>query len=198
MKGLKKIWNRDYFEQNGYTEYKTEVKGIQIFISPDKRYSVFFLGKSRIYSKMRHYKSDYTGQLHMMLEIDQTIYQQFQINQKSETKKAEEKIQAQKYRAEIQIGDVFNTHWGYDNTYVDFFQVVGRKSASKVIVQQIAKETTQEHMFSAHVKPIPNQFIDDPKIVTINKYGNLVKVDDYEHNGYKTDITREHYTSWGN
>jgi hypothetical protein len=105
---------------------------------------------------------------------------------------------ANERRKEIFVDDIFATCWGYENTYVDFYQVLERISASKVRIQRInftVCEVTSSS--SQNISPIKDDFISEPEIKTINKFGCISKIDIFGHSAYKTSIDSKHYTSWG-
>lgn len=60
----------------------------------------------------------------------------------------------------VKVGDIFESTWGYDQTNVDYYEVVGLTGAS-VKVRQIASTTARDTGLWAqrYVKPVPGQFI---------------------------------------
>lgn len=54
-----------------------------------------------------------------------------------------------------EIGSVWNTSWGYDQTNVEFFQVV-RETPASVVVRRI-KSTTRD----GRLHPLPNEWTTD-------------------------------------
>ena len=69
--------------------------------------------------------------------------------------------------APIRVGDVFYASWGYDQTNVDFYQVVGVTASGKSVrLRKIAAERVGEGGGpSEHVRPAIDQFVDD-KVLT--------------------------------
>ncbi len=113
-------------------------------------------------------------------------------------KRIKDKILAETNRKEINVGDLFATSWGYEQTNVDFFQVIEKVSATRVKVQRInLKVNEMTSWASDNISPIKDDFIGEPMIKTINKYGNISKIDIYEHTGYKTHEGARHHRSWG-
>ncbi len=63
--------------------------------------------------------------------------------------------------AAVKVGDVFVSSWGYDQTNVDFYQVVG-VTASSARVRRIGKTVVSGRGEpNEHVMPVPNNFIGD-------------------------------------
>ena len=78
----------------------------------------------------------------------------------------------------IEIGDIFYTSWGYDQTNVDFFEVVA-KTSKMLKLREIKAKKDYRYGYSGLANPIRGSFADD-KIYT-RKYdeGNkAVKIDD--------------------
>lgn len=56
--------------------------------------------------------------------------------------------------AAVQVGDYFYSSWGYDQTNVDFYKVVGMTASGKSVkVQKWSSRVTDEVGSSAHVVP---------------------------------------------
>lgn len=182
---------RDYFlNSTEFLEYKTSVKNIQIFFSNDKRGLFWFNGRERFCKNYRYVKDEFS----LFFAIDRLIHDAFILNEVKDIRKEEGNIK----KAEIKHGDIFHTSWGYSNTYVDFYQVISRKSETKLIVREIQKYKSKSGgMFYNYVRPIPDQFIGPEKIVSLNKNGDIRNIDDYNHVGYKAE-DKDYYTSWGN
>ena len=76
---------------------------------------------------------------------------------------------------EIKIGTIFECDWGYDQTNVDFYQVV-RRTAKSVWIREINHTSEPAGPLSWHVKPLKDHFIDDdPKgerhLILHDRYG---------------------------
>ena len=60
----------------------------------------------------------------------------------------------------INIGDIFVSSWGYDQTNIDFYQVIA-KTAKMVTLRMIKKERVSEpHSMGAYVMPLKDQFLE--------------------------------------
>lgn len=74
------------------------------------------------------------------------------------------------------IGDVFVNIWGWEQTNVDFYQVV-KKTAKKLYFRAIHKEMTEAtHWAGGKFIPKQNNFSDE-KVITSCKYGSFSKWD---------------------
>lgn len=54
---------------------------------------------------------------------------------------------------EIKVGDIFYHSWGYDQTNIDFYEVVKRMKSSVVIRMIQQEQVSQEGFMSAYVMP---------------------------------------------
>ncbi|MDY7730080.1 MULTISPECIES: hypothetical protein [Acinetobacter] len=66
-----------------------------------------------------------------------------------------------KFREELQVGDVLSTCWGYEQTNVEFYQVVSKKGAF-CEVREIAKRSHDTAFMQSEVSPKQNEFIGEP------------------------------------
>lgn len=60
----------------------------------------------------------------------------------------------------VKIGDIFSSSWGYEQTNVNFYEVVGKKGKSTLIMREIAQERTYESSgLTGQCKPIQGRYI---------------------------------------
>ena len=92
----------------------------------------------------------------------------------------------------VSVGDVLRASWGYDQTNVDFYQVVDLVGKSTVVIREISNKLVA----SDQVMPIRDSFTSEPFKKRINKYGGL-KISSCQ-TAYKTEWDKSHYqTPWG-
>lgn len=161
---------RSLVENSGlYYKYVTNVKGIEIFIKRDSSVACCFLG--------RRQKSDwhlsFQSNLSMLLYIDNSIQRQYTKNYQKEKIKENNKRLQEEARLMIKPGDIFYISYGFDNKFVDFFEVIRRKSNSRVVIRKIDQLLEKINDNRCTVQPIPGKYIDEERAVYINKYGNL-------------------------
>lgn len=60
----------------------------------------------------------------------------------------------------VQIGDVFYDSWGYDQTNIDFYQVVGLKGKTTVELKPVKKKRKSIGYCSDLVTPIKDEFLE--------------------------------------
>ena len=98
---------------------------------------------------------------------------------------------------EINVGDVLVTSWGYEQTNVNFYQVIERKGKTKVTLREVASKTLEETSWcSANVTPVKDAFISGQNFLEkrISRYG--VKMHS-SATARKTDWDSSHHRSWG-
>ena len=74
---------------------------------------------------------------------------------------AEYQLQTTRINTGLQVGDIWSSSWGYDQTNVDFYQVI-KVTAKTVTVRKIYKETVElTGRFTGTVTPVADHF--DPR-----------------------------------
>jgi hypothetical protein len=88
------------------------------------------------------------------------FFAKIEANQKWQAEKKEARTN---FEVKIKVGDILDTCWGYDQTNVEFFQVV-HVSGKTATVREIAQhETDQTGPFSSRVEAVRDQFLKDSK-----------------------------------
>lgn len=96
----------------------------------------------------------------------------------------------------LAIGDILYTSWGYDQTNVDFYQVVDKPSTHFVVIRKVASETVKDDGPSTHVIAVPGSFIGEGKRVKANA-DNTVKISDGRGSAYQWDGQPKYETGYG-
>ena len=90
------------------------------------------------------------------------------IEQEKETQKNNKKLQEEALKNHpIDVGTIVYSSWGYDQTNIDFFQVI-RRTKSLVVIQKINKAPApnkSEGVMCRHVVPVKDQFISTETIM---------------------------------
>ena len=109
---------------------------------------------------------------------------------------AEKKAREEEARNDVSIGDIFVASWGWEQTQVDAYQVVGKKGSAFVVLRPITTAVVpdSEHFMSQDVVPVPNAFISDETITKrVGAYG--ITLNSYS-SAYKWDGERSYHNSW--
>jgi len=93
------------------------------------------------------------------------------------------------------VDDILSCSWGYDQTNVDFYQVVGLTPKS-IKIRKIDQYTVSSETGTDLVAPVPNAFTSD-KVMTklVDKYDS-VKISSYS-SAYKWDGKPQYQTAVG-
>lgn len=186
---------------NDLTETITSEFGIEVFYSDIKKVAILYAGKSN--KKVWYYRFQTVESMHD--DINKTI-KNIVANKKAdlELKERAKALQAVlKASDHFQIGEIIVNSWGYDQTNVDFYQVVEVLN-KKIRVQELKQERVQgsDHSsMSCDVLPIKDDFYSEDLLllsIKINKWGNNdVAICNPEHFYHfrKWDGTKE-YCSW--
>jgi hypothetical protein len=80
------------------------------------------------------------------------------------------------FKPELNIGDIYYTSWGYEQTNIDFYQVVEIKGTATVVLKQIAQEIVKDsyysHGMACNVAPEKDNFLNDKEITKrVGQYG---------------------------
>lgn len=77
----------------------------------------------------------------------------------------------------VKIGDVFRSSWGYDQTNINYFQVVGLRGKVTLELREIAADVVENHYSSGRCVPVIDCFISDEIIRRrLSKTGHI-KID---------------------
>lgn len=116
------------------------------------------------YKKVQHYR--YRSIERMIQDIKNVMDSTERYKKEKEEykirKKANQQEQIKNIKNIIKIGDILYESWGYEQTNIDFYQIVKVLDAS-VIIREIASEIVPgtEGNMSANVRPVPDSFIGD-------------------------------------
>ena len=131
-------------------------------------------------------------------ERQQLAHQILNLENYADKIRAEEQPEKQKKQPVnalgVQIGDVFYYSWGYEQTNIDYYQVVDLRGKTQIILREISHEGRSIGFCSQMVKPIRDAFVTEETIRKTVKgtkehpycsmeYGLLHKTDwETEHN----------------
>lgn len=110
-------------------------------------------------------------------------------------KKAKQKSDADELAAKLTPGTILATNWGYEQTNVDFWQVIAR-SGRRISLRRLNQTTTDDGAMSmsGKTKPIPNSFSDRHDPVTIVIRSERLRIND--HYAQITNPDESHQCSW--
>jgi hypothetical protein len=143
-------------------------------------YAVAFAGKCQGPVWNYRFRTDQSRQLH----IDNFIACR-KAHVETKARRAEER----KRPHPLKVGDILHTSWGYDQTNVEFFEVIRVVSGRTVELREIAQKRTETGWCTGTCKPIPGAFLssrfegDDTgkPIIRRASHDGTVRIDDVRH-----------------
>jgi len=185
---------REFYIPMNYSKVEVPEKlPLEIWINEDELTIMYFEGRKQKPSKHIRYNSNES----LQNAVDTLISNAEHKLQSVLMEKAVKKEKTLKIAEKIKVGDIFVYSWGWEQTNVNFYQVVEKSSPMTVVVREIGYETIEETSWaSENVRPIKDSFISDElEKVRINSYGRFnrscgsaFKVENPE--------TSKHYRSW--
>lgn len=96
----------------------------------------------------------------------------------------------------LEVGAILYTSWGYDQTNVDFYQVVDKPSAHFVTIRKVAQSTVRTNGSMDYVAPVEGSFTEDGKRVKADA-NNSVRISDGRGRAYEWNGEPKYQTAWG-
>lgn len=118
-----------------------------------RTYGIAFAGKSNKPLWNYRFRNDAQRQK----QIDDAIKSR-KLTKELKDKRVQER---REYQHSYKVGDIFDTSWGYDQTNVDFYQVVEVRG-KVLIIRKIAEMTDHEDRGADYVVPAKDSFIGPP------------------------------------
>lgn len=135
----------------------------------DKPAVIMFRGKSKVAFNHFYYKDEETREIAITIQKNRT--------NDREASKEQHRLEKLNFKHSVTVGTIFCDSWGYDQTNVDYYQVIELIGKTSAILRKIASNTIEgsEGMMSCNVVPEADNFTGDPftKRITL---GNYIKV----------------------
>lgn len=158
-----------------------------------KSYGIAFAGKANKPLWYYAFRSDSARQM----QIDQTI-KSYASSQALKKQRSEERKQ---FRHDLSVGDILYSSWGYDQTNINWYEVVQIPSEKMVVLREVAgKILRSDGMGSDQVVPLRGSYVGPAmKRIPRGSLGSVsVKISDAQ-TAYKWDgkPKRETSSGWG-
>jgi hypothetical protein len=95
---------------------------------------------------------------------------------------------------DLEEGDILYSSWGYDQTNVDFYEVV-KVLAKSVVIRKIAQKVAKSHQTADYVVPVPGRFEGPAMTKRVSPRGG-VKIKSYAY-ASPWDGKPKYQTGWG-
>lgn len=89
----------------------------------------------------------------------------------------------------VKVGDIFEMSWGYEQTNIDFFEVVALKGKTQVVIKEVALEVDKEEGISGMSRDVSfktnkTRILDRSVFIKDNEKGMIKKVCGTKENPY--------------
>lgn len=177
-------------------KYPSLVENIECFYRKNSNSYTVFCYEGR---KSKASVVKYAANMHeVIVYIETFISSKCRANTDKEKQKQKNKLMKKENIDKCQPGDIYMTYWGYEQTNVDFFQVISKPTSASVIVRQINQDIKETGYMSGTTTPIPNDFKGEEKRCMFSKTGvQISNIDEYGHAGFRYDSTSDIHISWG-
>ena len=108
-------------------------------------------------------------------------------------RKEEQKVLKEKSLSESQIGDIWHSSYGYDQTTNQFYQVVGIKG-KRLQLRRISKNVADTGFMSGRATPVKDEFVSN--IIEKQISAGYIKMGISEYASKVTNFDQSWYESW--
>ena len=188
MKITREIFTTRFIQQ-GATVEKIEDANVEIYRyeSGGKLVAAMFGGRRSKPDQHYIYRTE---------EAREDAIQRYVDGQRANAEYKASKRASKKNPNTLAIGDVLYTSWGYDQTNVDYYDLVDKPSTHFVVIRKVASEIVESNGASTRVVALPGQFISEGKRVKANAQ-NEVRISDGRGHAYQWDGQPKHETAFG-
>jgi len=152
-----------------------------------KYYAIAFAGKQS--KPLWHYA--FRSEADRDRSIKETI-----ASRKSVLEDKNRKLQERReFKHEFNVGDILDSSWGYDETHVDFFEVIEILGSQMVAIRQIGGKVVKEERGADYVVPVPSSY-HGPVLRRRVSPGHGVKINSYSW-ASKWDGKPKYQTAFG-
>lgn len=167
---MKRFTMPRYIPDDSVEEIHEDIGFVFYLYGKDRLCCICYKGKS----KKPYFHYNFLSEEKRRARIDETVVDHKRYKQEEEELKKIQSVELQNFARSVKVGDIFVSSWGYDQTNVDFYQVIEKKNVT-VVVKEVQSSTVEETGYdSSRVIAVKNKFINDIKLTKrISKYKSL-------------------------
>ena len=174
-----------YIRNNATLHYSEPAHGIEIYYYDNpKPCAVMFSGKSQKPFIHYSYRSE--------ADRDKSVQNALASLERTRAAKAERKAERLSYQHTLKAGDVLYASWGYEQTNIDYYQVIEVKGKF-VVICEISQIREATGWLCGQTKPNPDHFIGEPMRRKVG-FGGYVNIDKVS-SATPCDADKSHYYS---
>ena len=147
--------SREFYIPNGAVKVcdKQSSAVVYLYALGDKPYALGFHGKAR--------KPDFHYRYGNTQKREKSVVCYFESVRAHEKARKDRAAERASYVCDYAVGDILHTCWGYDQTNVEYFEVVEVRG-KHVVLREIARETQETEFMQGNCVPIPGKYIGEP------------------------------------
>jgi hypothetical protein len=134
-----------------------------------KLYGIAFIGKAQKPAWNYRFKDE--------RQRDKKIQETIENRQRHLEEKEEEAKKRREFKHDLKIGDILYSSWGYDQTNIDFYEVIGVTEKS-VVVRGVDQKIKKAERGADYVVAMPGRFT-GPKMTKRVSQGDSIKISSY-------------------
>ncbi|NNM59190.1 MAG: hypothetical protein HKM04_05185 [Legionellales bacterium] len=165
---------------NGYVKFSQDKKNVYAEAFAGKSFSPIFNVEFSTIEKAFYYVEKWLD------AFDKR--QQAILNNRKERAKAQ-----REYKHPFKVGDIFYTSWGYEQTNLDFFEVVAVPSVKTITLSEIGMNAKQEGYRCCKATPAKGVFLGEPFSCRVT-VGDSLRIN--SHYGHKWDGNPKYFSSY--
>lgn len=129
-----------------------------------------------------------------VMDQERKIQETIDIYKKDLERKVQQRAERSQFQHGLQVGDIMVGSWGYDQTNVDFYEIVGTPTPKMVVLREVGKKVVREERGADYVAAVPGHY-KGPEIKKIPGPGG-VRINDVV-TVRKWDGKPQYQTPWG-
>jgi hypothetical protein len=169
------MFDRNFYIPKGSRKVADKKSSAVVYLyeRPGKFIVMAFHGKAR--------KPDFHYSYGTEAQRTKRVAEFFAAWQGIEGRKVETRAAQKAWVNPYKVGDLFRRSWGYDQTNVDWYEVVSVKG-KRLAVREIAQERTHSTDMSGKTVPLPGQFTSAERVCLAQD--GRIKINHYAHAYY--------------
>jgi len=144
---------RDFYRPKFEAAITDEALGVEVYFFDDSRTAKGFAGKRA--------KPDFYIKFGSTERREEYVNKWLDGLRKSMEDKIARRSARKEWQHSLKVGDIFKASWGYEQTNIDYYEVVAVKGKA-VEVLELAQQTTETGWLQGDCVPVPGSYATEP------------------------------------
>lgn len=159
----------------GMVEFKPDIPGYTpglcaVYVDMAKNTAIFYKGKSSVHLWYNRFRNTDDMKKKILSSISSLMAWEDDKKKRKESRKA---------ATTLKLGDILYSSWGYDQTNIDFYQIVGLAGKQTVKLQKIVSAiVSKDGGPGTYVSAVKGQFVSE-KMTTHRATNDHVRINSY-------------------